>query len=552
MTSQVQHGEHKDKPSPQRGPAKPVRRSPVAPVPQSDARSLQRAIADPGRARPADILGLQRAAGNRAVTRLIQAKLTVGPAGDKYEQEADRVADQVMNVQPASPLRRGVGDEVQRQAEDEEEEGVAQTKPLAASITPLVQRQAAPEEEEEEQEVAQTKSNLQSPVPNPQAGFDAGPDVESHLAASRGSGSPLPDEVRAAMEPRFGADFGGVRVHTGGEADDLNRQLSAQAFTHGQDIYMAAGQYAPGTPGGNRLLAHELTHVIQQTDRKIERKLSGQVSESPDEGIVQRRVALAKEEEGSPDFVELTSIDYAVGEAKGPVELLKNSNFSRMDKNDVLFIVGHGAPGAIHAGVTKTRGDIWYDADEIVRKLFGTPKGLQRPIKAIRFTSCYAGAGVTDDLTDSVVAKVHSQLSAKKWGGVEVSGARGPSIKSFELGKNFTVINPDPQKQGDAGKIQKALEKIYQPRTKAKDKIAQQEGYIGRPLTLAEKGAIASAVTGDFYRDFVKSLQDPQGAALALQQKGVLTKDESDLFALLQSVKGPLTLEQAMTTLVSK
>jgi hypothetical protein len=159
---------------------------------------------------------------------------------------------------------------------------------------------------------------------------------------------------------------------------------------------------------------------------------------------------------------------------------------------------------------------------------------------------------VTDDLTDSVVAKVHSQLSAKKWGGVEVSGARGPSIKSFELGKNFTVINPDPQKQGDAGKIQKALEKIYQPRTKAKDKIAQQEGYIGRPLTLAEKGAIASAVTGDFYRDFVKSLQDPQGAALALQQKGVLTKDESDLFALLQSVKGPLTLEQAMTTLVSK
>jgi len=55
-----------------------------------------------------------------------------------------------------------------------------------------------------------------------------------------------------------------VRVHTGGEADHLNRQLSAQAFTHGQDIYMSAGKYAPGTPGGNRLLAHELTHTIQQ------------------------------------------------------------------------------------------------------------------------------------------------------------------------------------------------------------------------------------------------------------------------------------------------
>jgi len=266
MTNQVQHAEHKDKTSSQRGPAKPIRHGPVAPAPQPDARSLQRAIADPGQARPADILGLQRAAGNRAVTRLIQAKLTVGPAGDRYEQEADRVADQVMSMQLPAANGGGVGGEVQRLAEPEEE---VQAKPspyasgglsLAASITPLVQRQAEGEEEEEKEEL-RTKSVVQRRA---DGGFDAGPEIEGRLAALKGSGTPLPDEVRAAMEPRFGADFGGVRIHTGGEADHLNRQLSAEAFTHGEDIYFKSGTYSPGSGTGRRLLAHELAHTVQQ------------------------------------------------------------------------------------------------------------------------------------------------------------------------------------------------------------------------------------------------------------------------------------------------
>jgi hypothetical protein len=293
MTGQVSHVEHRDKTSPQRGPVKPVGRGPLAPAPQSDARSLQQAIADPSQARPADILALQRSAGNRAVTRLIQAKLTVGAAGDRYEQEADRIADQVMSGQQSafSGQLSAVGGQpsaVSRQAEEEEE---VQTKPLAASITPLVQRQA--EDEEEVQTFPSpggrgARGEVQT-FPSPggrggrgegeiqrraDGGFEAGPDIESRLAAHKGGGSPLPDDVRAAMGPRFGADFGGVRVHTGGEADQLNRQLSAQAFTHGQDIYMAAGKYAPGTAAGNRLLAHELTHTIQQTGMRPVRNIA--------------------------------------------------------------------------------------------------------------------------------------------------------------------------------------------------------------------------------------------------------------------------------------
>jgi hypothetical protein len=213
--------------------------------------SLQRAVADPASARPAEVLALQRNCGNRAVQRLlagrsIQAKLTVGPAGDHYEQEADRVADQVMKM--PGPQATPKAASVQRSVGDEE----VQTKPLAPSITPLVQRQA------EEEEEVQTKPQ------DPGAGFEANRAVEGQLRTAKGSGSPLPAEVRTYMEPRFGADFSGVRVHTDGQAAQLNRQLSAQAFTHGKDIYLPADKYSPQSEGGRRLLAHELTHVVQQ------------------------------------------------------------------------------------------------------------------------------------------------------------------------------------------------------------------------------------------------------------------------------------------------
>lgn len=125
--------------------AKPAARAQAA---QADRLVLQRAVANPASASPADIQALQRAYGNRAVTGLIQAKLTVGPVGDRYEQEADRVAQQVMGMPtPVVVGQAGKGSQLaQRQAEEEE----VQMKParlgkgglpLAASITPLVQRQ---------------------------------------------------------------------------------------------------------------------------------------------------------------------------------------------------------------------------------------------------------------------------------------------------------------------------------------------------------------------------------------------------------------------------
>jgi hypothetical protein len=99
------------------------------------------------------------------------------------------------------------------------------------------------------------------------AGPAGGPvpsDVETGIEAARGGGSALDSVVRARMEQGFGSDFSGVRVHAGSEAASLSGALGARAFTTGQDVFFGAGQYDPGSSGGRELLAHELTHVVQQ------------------------------------------------------------------------------------------------------------------------------------------------------------------------------------------------------------------------------------------------------------------------------------------------
>ena len=103
-------------------------------------------------------------------------------------------------------------------------------------------------------------------APGPIEGIEGevSPDVERAIAGARGGGRGLDGAVRGRMESAFGTDFSGVRVHTGAQADQLNHQLSARAFATGSDIFFRHGEYNPGSSAGRELLAHELTHVVQQ------------------------------------------------------------------------------------------------------------------------------------------------------------------------------------------------------------------------------------------------------------------------------------------------
>ncbi|MGB8647429.1 MAG: DUF4157 domain-containing protein [Anaerolineae bacterium] len=191
------------------------------------------------------LLALQRMVGNRAVRRLIQRQLTVGAAHDAYEQEADRVADQVLSA-PAAHV--GTTLAVQRAGEEEEEVQTKRVDPMGSLASSHRDRQSG------------VTGNHDANSP-----FEPGGDFQQRLDATSGGGSPLPGETREFMESRFGADFGGVRVHIGGESAQLNREVSAQAFTHGQNIYLGDGKTDLQSGEGKRLLAHELTHVVQQT-----------------------------------------------------------------------------------------------------------------------------------------------------------------------------------------------------------------------------------------------------------------------------------------------
>lgn len=234
-----------------------------------------------------------------------QAKLTVNQPGDKYEQEADAVADQV--------LRMGESASVQREDAEEEEEAV-QAKPLAGAISPLVQREGEEEDEDEEdrkpvqakaltgtssllqrdpapEEEDPSQTQASTPAPDAAQGHSEaqtpkvqGQGQDEELQAQRkdtggpqsadvsgvvsqglsGGGQPLDDSTRAYMEPRFGHDFSQVRIHTDSRASQSSEQIAARAYTVGSDIAFRAGEFRPGTGEGKRLLAHELTHVVQQ------------------------------------------------------------------------------------------------------------------------------------------------------------------------------------------------------------------------------------------------------------------------------------------------
>lgn len=96
--------------------------------------------------------------------------------------------------------------------------------------------------------------------------FTVSPGVEARLASQRGHGEPLPQPTRAQMEAALGADLDAVRIHRDSQAQALSQDLGARAFTHGADVYFADGQFAPASEDGQRVLAHELAHVMQQRD----------------------------------------------------------------------------------------------------------------------------------------------------------------------------------------------------------------------------------------------------------------------------------------------
>ncbi len=274
------------------------------------------------------VLGLQEAIGNQATlsllqSGLIQPKLRVGAPDDAYEREADRVADQVMRMPdptapPAPQLETAAPTHLQRmcpKCEEELQRQPQETFPVARIISPRIQRlcpecdeelqrQPVEEEDEEEAEIQRKAVPGSAPLVTPQ--------TQQQIRASQGRGRPLPPAERAFFEPRFGRDFSDVRLNTGATATVAAHEINARAFTIGRDIMFSAGEYAPNTSRGRRLLGHELTHVVQQTPTVTRGKLNpskpanlnplAYASSSVDRGVPSSSARIQRKTQGEETF----------------------------------------------------------------------------------------------------------------------------------------------------------------------------------------------------------------------------------------------------------
>ncbi|MEX2628169.1 MAG: DUF4157 domain-containing protein [Ilumatobacteraceae bacterium] len=272
----------------------------------------------------------------RHTPSIVQTELEVGSVDDPLEREADAVAAQV--------LRRLTADDTERDT-DGETERAADPRTPADGATGRIRRAA---------------DDTDRAGGHGLAGGPASPEVARRVERSSGGGRPLDADVRTRMERGFGADLSNVRIHTDGEADRISRSLQARAFTTGSDIYFSSGAYRPGDRAGQTLLAHELTHTLQQGSSRVQRSAVPAADISDDRQQAVRRWDLGRGvdisnarrirtiptgqavfmlDDGSGEEIVVKAEDYPMG-------LMKLATLVHQSVHDVEIVDSHPLDGS--------------------------------------------------------------------------------------------------------------------------------------------------------------------------------------------------------------
>ncbi|MGN6640220.1 MAG: eCIS core domain-containing protein, partial [Mucilaginibacter sp.] len=240
--------------------------------------------------------------------RFFQPKLAINEPGDVYEQEADAMADKVMHM-PASS-----------------------SQSFFKPATTAIQRKC--KDCEEEDQMLQRKGTDANPMAD-------GHDLDKYGDTLDSSGQPLTNASRQMFEPRFGYDFSDVRVHTDNEAAKSAKSVNALAYATGNHIVFNQGQYTPDSGPGQKLMAHELTHVVQQNNGMVSPKRIQRQDEKPDEHPLQitKRLelpapdmdlpkVLASPENKKEDEKPHLGIDFSKGVSANPPLALRPETYS--------------------------------------------------------------------------------------------------------------------------------------------------------------------------------------------------------------------------------
>ena len=319
-------------------------------TPQASYGLAQRMTVAPTQLTTRDVLYLQRTMGNRAVARLLgreraphtqaappqaPGRLTVGAVNDRYAQDENRMDYRVS--------RRAQG------------QNRSQT----------VRRHADPSRPVAYQDGGQLSTS-----------------VEHSIRQARTGGRMLDKNVRGSMEKAFGAGFSGVRLHTDQKADSLNRSLDAQAFTVGRDIFFRRGSYEPDSQPGQHLIAHELTHVVQQSggvQRDVIQRAVGFEFEVGGYIVEQLSTPLTKQQKAGTDTIPDTQIDDS--NLKKGLPLIKTSGFEMQldegsDDYHLEFVTdppGFPEGSSGRRKLTSTMKSMTSTADKVIEKSGASP-----------------------------------------------------------------------------------------------------------------------------------------------------------------------------------
>ncbi|MFN2607156.1 MAG: DUF4157 domain-containing protein [Acidimicrobiales bacterium] len=399
--------------------------------------------------RPADALhALQRTAGNRVTSLVVQAKLMVGHAADASEREADRVAAAVLRT-----LSDGDAGGVPGPGADQ---AAVRRSPVSA-VDPL-------------------------------GGTAVDPDGEAAIARARTGGTALGTPVRARMERAFGADFSAVRLHVGPEADTVSRSLQARAFTTGPDVFFSSGAYQPATRSGESLLAHELTHVVQQGAVPSVRRSTAPPVGGRRSGRVVRRAMLAVD--GPSDGTEALAATrnclanlkehkrvrtsagkvtkaYPAGDARGqvygpagatPAVSSLTAGSATIGPLETLYFLGRGSMADI-AGLTPR---------DLARNLAGAFAAYPGTfVGGLKIVACYSASGLEDGTArapTSYADRARTELDARATTTFRprfVEGIRGIAWADEETGQRVGY-----QVLGATGQAEPAGERVHRRRAR--------------------------------------------------------------------------------------
>ncbi len=429
--------------------------------------------------------------GNGAIQRkpffnkpIIQTKLAIGQPGDKYEQEADTMANQV--VQRLTENKNS--GKIKRKTETRTRKPAIQRKPifeseaetpgmgiqakridrmpLAAQITPFLQLQ-----EEEEQVQAKESGPLVAP----------GNDIEARLQSTKGNGQPMDNRTRQEMESGFGVDFSGIRIHTGSSAVMLSKDLGAQAFTHGSDIYFNSGKYDPGSGMGKQLLAHELTHTVQQgaTERL-----------KPD--------LLLQDEEDVDLEKELAASEQDAIDAIDPGPALETREEAEKEKTEAEIALAEQAVESEEAVVAE--GEPSTEAGETVAEpteksvpgAVGT--GRSTPARAVTPETVTEPMGQVGQDLENTSAGVCDEAAQKARVLAENEKTHDEAGKKLEQAES-AVVSPEEEGESQSSAAQvEAVEKAEEPQTDqaAMDSVLTQAVADSVPSTIEEMNAFKS------------------------------------------------------------